>query len=269
MRKIPEVSYINPADPLWRQVFMRIVELMTGQPKLQRLYDDYKRTRSEDDNFWESAVKYLNVEINYDRAQLDALPKEGPLIVVANHPFGVLDGIAIGSPRGCVRTSISPTRSLAGPNLRPYLIRFCSTAKTARLGRMSSQAHRHAAPRQRRHNHRHPRRPGVDGGKNLRRGDGFAVEAFVAADATPGDGGADLFESEQLGFPLRLQFSDSMREAVLMREVLKQMGTEVVSHIGALIDPASLTEIGDRQAILDHLREAVYDLDQRRFCHPR
>ena len=48
---------------------------MTGQPELQRLYDDYKRTRSEDDNFWESAVNYLNVEINYDCAQLDALPK--------------------------------------------------------------------------------------------------------------------------------------------------------------------------------------------------
>ena len=53
----------------------------------------------------------------------------------------------------------------------------------------------------------------------------------------------------------------SMREAVLMREVLNKMGTEVVSHIGAPIDPAFLSEVGDRQAILDHLRDAVYDLD--------
>ena len=57
------------------------------------------------------------------------------------------------------------------------------------------------------------------------------------------------------------KFSASIREAVLLREVLKQIGTKVVSHIGAPIDPAPLTEIGDRQAILDYLREAVYDLD--------
>ena len=64
VNEIPEVSFINPGDPLWRRNLMRAVELMTGQPKLQRLYDDYKRTRSEDDNFWESAVEYLNVDIH-------------------------------------------------------------------------------------------------------------------------------------------------------------------------------------------------------------
>ena len=106
MKQIPEVSFINPGDPLWRRILMRVVELMTGQPKLQRLYDDYKRTRSEDDNFWESAVEHLNVDIHYDRAQLDALPKDGPLIVVANPPFGVLDGIAIGYILSRVRPDI-------------------------------------------------------------------------------------------------------------------------------------------------------------------
>ena len=57
MKQVPEVSFINPGDPLWHRILMRVVELMTGQPKLQRLYDDYKRARSEDDNFWESAVE--------------------------------------------------------------------------------------------------------------------------------------------------------------------------------------------------------------------
>ena len=62
-------------------------------------------------------------------------------------------------------------------------------------------------------------------------------------------------------FHFVFKFSASIREAALLREVLKQMGTKVVSHIGAPIDPASLTKIGDRHAIIDYLREAVNDLD--------
>ena len=57
------------------------------------------------------------------------------------------------------------------------------------------------------------------------------------------------------------KFSASIRKAVRLREVLKQIGTKAVSHIGAPINPASLTKIGARQAILDYLRESVYDSD--------
>ena len=125
MKQIPAVSFINPGAPPWRRILMQFVDLMTGQPKLQRLYDDYKRTRSEDENFWESAVEFLNVDIHYDRAQLDALPKDGPLVVVANHSFGVLDGITIGYILSRVRRDINilarSTLGRAEP-LRPYLI---------------------------------------------------------------------------------------------------------------------------------------------------
>jgi len=40
VRRAPEVSYCNPDDPLLRQVMIRAVELVTGQPRLQRIYND-------------------------------------------------------------------------------------------------------------------------------------------------------------------------------------------------------------------------------------
>ena len=43
--------------------------------------------------------------------------------MVANHPFGVLDGIAIGYIPWRVRPDkIPPIRSLVGPSFAPYLI---------------------------------------------------------------------------------------------------------------------------------------------------
>ena len=56
-----------------------------------------------------------------------------------------------------------------------------------------------------------------------------------------------FFESQNSWvFHFVSKFSASIRKAVLLREVLKQICTKVVSDIGAPIDPASLTEIGDR-----------------------
>jgi hypothetical protein len=52
-----------------------------------------------------------------------------------------------------------------------------------------------------------------------------------------------------------------MREAVLMREILRQIGTEVIAHIGDPISPSEIAGINDRQVLLDHLRDAVYALD--------
>ena len=268
MKKIPEVSYVNPTDPLWRRLLMRFVELITGQPKLQRLYDDYKRTHSDDDNFWESAVEFLNVEINYSRTQLHALPKEGPLIAVANHPFGVLDGIAIGYILSRVRPDIKIlAHSMLGraEPLRPYLIPILFDGDKAAL-RANVESKEVAL--------RHLDKGGaiiifpagrvataekIFGEATDHPWKRFTVRLVTHSNATV----VPIFFEGQNSWVFHFvsKLFGSMREAVLMREVLNKMGTEVVSHIGAPIDPNSLSEIGDRQAILDYLRDSVYDLN--------
>lgn len=37
----------------------------------------------------------LEVELEFDHAQLDHIPKDGNFVIVANHPFGALDGLAL------------------------------------------------------------------------------------------------------------------------------------------------------------------------------
>lgn len=48
-----------------------------------------------DENFSEKVLRVMNVDMNVSQEQLDLIPREGPLIVVANHPYGGIEGLAL------------------------------------------------------------------------------------------------------------------------------------------------------------------------------
>ncbi len=101
MTHAPEVetfTYAAPEDSRARRALIRAIETMTGQPELKRYYQRFQaETRSGErtEDFFSSAVRQLRLELLYDAGRLAATPREGPLVVIANHPFGVLDGIVI------------------------------------------------------------------------------------------------------------------------------------------------------------------------------
>ncbi len=45
----------------------------------------------------------MDITLKYDRKKLASIPKTGPLVVVANHPYGVLDGLIINMMMNKVR----------------------------------------------------------------------------------------------------------------------------------------------------------------------
>jgi len=87
-------SYAAPDDALLKRVTIRLIERMTGQPRLKRIYHAYRDDAAPSD-FWNEAVRRLKLRLVYDPAPLAGWPREGPLVVVCNHPFGVVDGLAI------------------------------------------------------------------------------------------------------------------------------------------------------------------------------
>ncbi len=56
------------------------------------------------DNFFKLACKYLS--LNYDLTGLENIPKEGPCVVVCNHPHGMSDGLMFGDIVMKVRSDI-------------------------------------------------------------------------------------------------------------------------------------------------------------------
>ena len=88
-------SYATPEDPLVKRGLIRLIEKSTGQPRLKALYLQNQKHPRPNESFWQAAVRSLDLDVQFDRAALARIPKSGPLVVVANHPYGVLDGVVI------------------------------------------------------------------------------------------------------------------------------------------------------------------------------
>lgn len=89
-------SYADETYKWWQNLVIRTTEILTGQRKIYKLYKQYHTENAvEQEDFYDSAIRRLDLTVNYDEAALKAIPKTGALVVVANHPYGVLDGLII------------------------------------------------------------------------------------------------------------------------------------------------------------------------------
>ncbi len=88
-------SYSTEDQPLLQRTLIRAIERVGGQGKLRRLYNEHQQNRRRDESFFDAAVRLLRLDVRYDRSLLELAPRSGPVLFVANHPYGVLDGITL------------------------------------------------------------------------------------------------------------------------------------------------------------------------------
>jgi putative hemolysin len=98
-----DLSYASPCDSRLTRALIHVIEATTGQLELKRLYNTYQTELRGTVDFWEAAMRLMRLSVDYDAAKLDALPRTGPLVIVANHPFGLIDGLLIGHLANRVR----------------------------------------------------------------------------------------------------------------------------------------------------------------------
>jgi len=91
-----EISYAFGAKSRAGRVFIRSVENITGRPRLIRMAMGYDAEVERGRDFWEVMAERYRLALSVTEADLARIPREGPLVVVANHPFGILDGLAMG-----------------------------------------------------------------------------------------------------------------------------------------------------------------------------
>ena len=77
------------------QNFIKITELCTGKLKLKKLYDQYLEENNPPENIWQDAINKLQLKINSNFHSQSNIPPKGRLIVIANHAFGVADGVTL------------------------------------------------------------------------------------------------------------------------------------------------------------------------------
>src|ERR1700733_6397636 len=91
-----DLTYASPCDNRLTRALIHVIEATTGQLELKRLYNTYQTELRGTVDFWEAAMGLMRLSVEYDPKKLDALPRTGPLVIVANHPFGLIDGLLIG-----------------------------------------------------------------------------------------------------------------------------------------------------------------------------
>ena len=262
-----QFSFVSPGDGMFKRASIRLIEHFVGQRDLMNLYLKNRAAPVEGEPFFEAGLRLLRLQLDYDAERLAAIPKEGPLIFVSNHPYGVLDGIAACVLAGRARQDfrILINAILTGPeemraNSLPIDFRLTREAMATNL-RTRAEARRYLAgggtmiifPGGTVSTRRAPfsRSPAFDP----------AWKPFVSqlvqkshANVVP-----LFFEGENgWAFHAASHMSLTLRLALLFREVRKQMGGRMRVHIGDVVPYEELAHIRDRYALAQHLRMLTY-----------
>lgn len=95
-RLFPELTYANDGHRLLQRFLIERIESLSGRDRFAALYDIWRRDvvpRGAD--LFSTMLRMVGIELRIDGAWPPAHLPDTPLVMVANHPFGIADGIAI------------------------------------------------------------------------------------------------------------------------------------------------------------------------------
>ena len=91
-----DISYAHSAVTKSGRAMIRIMENTTGRMRLIKRADGYEDEVAAGRDFWAVMVERYGLSLDVIGGSLDNIPREGPLILIANHPYGILDGLMMG-----------------------------------------------------------------------------------------------------------------------------------------------------------------------------
>ncbi len=91
-----QVSYAKVAQSWVGQNVIKLIENAMGRQGLIKRAQDYDIEIAQGRSFWEVMLSRYGVSLDLISGSFADIPAQGPLVIVANHPFGILDGLVMG-----------------------------------------------------------------------------------------------------------------------------------------------------------------------------
>lgn len=270
MKPTPKLSYASPEDPLLKAALIKSIERLSGKRKLEKMYRGVLEDLDTMDTFWEAALAQLQVQLEYNQAQLDKIPDQGPLIFIANHPFGVVDGLIICFLASKARRNfkILINRALCREERIAHYMLPIDFNETREAVLVNIDSKKRAM-------------------ETLQQGGAIVIfpAGGIATSEGPFGKATDLewklFTAKLIQmteatvvpvffhgqnsriFQIASQFSLTLRLSLIVHEVKNMIGKPVHFTIGDPIPYQQLASIKQRKELLNHLREVTYGLSSR------
>ena len=107
MLKLPriarDISYSYSAQTKAGKTVIKLMENTTGRLRLIKRARGYEQEVANGRDFWQVMVERYGLSLDIVAGDLSKIPTSGPLIMIANHPYGILDGLMMGHILSSVR----------------------------------------------------------------------------------------------------------------------------------------------------------------------
>jgi len=237
---------------------------------LERMYTNVIDGQDNEASFWEAALGQLQLDVAYDENQLAKVPRCRPVVFIANHPYGVLDGIIICHIAATTRHrfKILINRKLCREEQIASYFLPIDFSETEEAVRVNIETKRRAIALLR-------RRGALiifpAGGISTSKGPLgqvtdlewklFAAKLIRMTQATV----VPIYFHGQNSriFQLVSQFSLTLRLSLIIHEVNNKIGKTIRVSIGDPIPYEEIADIKGRKQLTHYLREVTYQLPDR------
>jgi putative hemolysin len=91
-----EISYAYSVKSRSGRTVVRLLENTTGRLRLIKRAKGYEDEVAQGRDFWEVMLRRYGLNLDVVGGSLCNIPSDGPVIFIANHPYGILDGLMMG-----------------------------------------------------------------------------------------------------------------------------------------------------------------------------